>query len=82
MTPAVALPVVDAANALSPNRSLKQFVNINIFVSVLILGNLDVLGLLVAIFSWMMGFVSLCDLLDDPGRLHFDFVDDVFVHGV
>ena len=29
-----------------------------------------------------MGFVSLRDLLDDPGRLHFDFVDDVFVQGV
>ena len=26
-----------------------------------------------------MGVVSLCDLLDDPGRLHFDSVDDVFV---
>ena len=24
----------------------------------------------------------LVDLLDDPGRLHFDSVDDVFVHGV
>ena len=51
---------------------------INNFVRVLILVNLDVLGLL----SWVMGFVSLRDLLDDPGRLHLDFVDDVFVHGV
>ena len=29
-----------------------------------------------------MGLVSLRDLLDDSGRLHFDIVDDVFVHGV
>ena len=29
-----------------------------------------------------MGFVSLRDLLDDPGLLHFDLVDDLFVHGV
>ena len=25
---------------------------------------------------------ELRDLLDDPGLLHFDLVDDVFVHGV
>ena len=34
------------------------------------------------IFSWVIGSVSLHDLLDDPGRLHFDSVNDVFVHGV
>ena len=34
------------------------------------------------ICSWMMGFVALRNLLDDPGLLHFDLVDDVFVHGV
>ena len=36
--------------------------------------NLDVLGLVVDLL--------LVDLLVDPGRLHFDSVDDVFVHGV
>ena len=34
------------------------------------------------IFSWVIGSVSLHDLLDDPGRLLFDSVNDVFVHGV
>ena len=34
------------------------------------------------IFSWVFGSVSLHDLLDDPGRLHFDSVNGVFVHGV
>ena len=34
------------------------------------------------IFSRVMGSLSLRNLLDDSGRLHFDFVDDVFVHGV
>ena len=65
-------------------RSLFLYYNrhIHSFVSVLILGNLDVLGVSWLIFSWMIGFVSLRDLLDDSGRLHFDFVDDVFVHGV
>ena len=34
------------------------------------------------IFFWVIGSVSLYDLLDDPGRLHFDSVNDVLVHGV
>ena len=29
-----------------------------------------------------MGFVSLRNLLDDPGLLHFDLVDDVIVRRV
>ena len=41
-------------------------------VRVLILRNLDVLGLVVDLFQ--------VDLLDDPGRLYFDSFDDVFVH--
>ena len=44
------------------------------FVCVLILRNLDVLGLVVGLLQG--------DLLDDPGRLHFDFEDDMFFHGV
>ena len=43
-------------------------------VRVLILRNLDVLGLVVDLLQ--------VDLLDDPGRLYFDSFDDVFVHGV
>ena len=53
--------------------------HINSFVRVLILRNLDVLGLVVDLFQ--VAFLQ-SGLLDDPGRLHFDFFDDVFVHGV
>ena len=75
-------PLVES---LSPTLSVRLLIlgetcfchhnsHINNFVCVLILRNLDVLGLVVDLL--------LVDLLDDPGRLHFDSVDDVFVHGV
>ena len=55
------------------NLELSLYLNrhINNFVSVLILENLDAL-ISWLIISWVIGFVSLRDLLDDSGRLHFD----------
>ena len=41
-------------------------------LGVLILGNLNVLGLLVDLLLDDGFRFSLCDLLDDPERLHFD----------
>ena len=58
------------------NLSLHCNRHINNFVRTLILRNLDVLGLiLIGVFGLLvdllrvMGFVSLRDLLDDPGLL-------------
>ena len=52
-------------------RKLFLYLNshINNFVSVLILGNLDVLGLLVDL---VLGDLLRGDLFDDLGRLHLD----------
>ena len=69
------------------NLSLTCDKHINNSVSVRILRNLDLLGLvlldvfghLVNLLWGVMGFVSLRDLLDDP-ELLFDIVDGVLVH--
>ena len=61
------------------NLFLYRNSHINNFVCLLILRNLDVLGLVVDL---LLDDLLQGDLLDDPGRLHFDSVDDVFVHGV
>ena len=72
----------DASLTLSPHSldlrklSLHRSTHINNLISVLILVNLDVLGL--DLLRGDRSFFFLSGLLDDSGLLHFDCVDEVF----
>ena len=70
-------PILSVHRLNLGNKILYYNSHFNNFVRVLILCNLDVCGLV------PLGVLDLVvDLLDDPGRLHFDSVGDVCVQGV